>query len=580
MAPEVLEGQAASVRSDIYSVGVLLYHLVTGSYPVEGRSVAEVRDAHARGARTFLRDARPDLPDGFVQVVERALSPHPDGRYASGGAMEAALAATVQPRTSWPWPTLALAASLLVVLGTGAIWLTAPTSKPPAIVVLPFRNLSAEPDSEDFVDGLTEEVIGNLSGLDGLAVRSSYSSFTFKNKPRDVREVLRQLRADYVLDASVLRAGTQLRITVGLVDADDVTRWSVTYQRELKDIFAIQEEISREIVNRLRLKLGRGQRRYSDNVEAYELYLKGLALVRRGFVSSLEKAIGCFEQALAKDPSFAPAHAGRANAYAFMVLGPRPPNYPVTVEMALPIIRAAADQALRLDPLLADAEAARGMVLSSQFDWTGAEQAFQRAIELSPSLTPTYTMYSFSTLRPLGRYDEALQLLRVALENDPLSLDVQREIGMVQREAGQDEKAVETLQRVREVEPDFPYVGETLALALTAAGRPKEALTLFDRNDQLSGRPRRSPRRAFAYVALGRHADAEALAAEHEDNRQTPALALIYAALGDKDRAFDALYRMPAVESLGMPRLLAQPEMAALRGDPRMTALRKRFNLP
>jgi serine/threonine-protein kinase len=584
MAPEILEGQPASIQSDIYSVGVLLYRLVTGSYPVEGRSVADVRDAHARGARTFLRDARPDLPETFVQVVQRALSPQPEDRYASAGAMESALAAAVQDRTSWPWRTLAIAASLLAVLGTGSLWLAAFPSKPPAIAVLPFKNLSVEPGSDDFVDGLTEEIIRNLSGLDGLDVKSSYSSFTFKNN-RDVREVRRQLRADYVLDGSVLRAGSHVRINAQLVRAaNEVPIFSEKYEEELKNIFAIQDKISREIVNRLRLKLGRGQRRYYDNVEAYELYLKGLALVRRGGAPNLEKAIGCFEQALAKDPSFAPALAGKANAYAYLVLGPVPRNYPVTVETALPIIQGAANEALGLDPLLADAEAARGMVFSGQFDWENAEKVFKRAIELSPSLTPTYTMYSFSTLRPLGKYDEASRLLQVALGNDPLSRDVQREIGMVQREAGQPAAAAKTLQLVYEVDPEFPYVEETLALALTEAGRPLEALPLFERSDQRGGRPRRSPRRAFAYVALGQREEAEALAAEHEGDRPFPpgtlALALIYTALGDKDRAFGALSRMAPGENLGLPRRLAQPEFKALRGDPRMAALRKRFNLP
>jgi len=184
-----------------------------------------------------------------------------------------------------------------------------------------------------------------------------------------------------------------------------------------------------------------------------------------------------------------------------------------------------------------------------------------------------------STLRPLGQLDEALRLLRVALENDPLSLDVQREIGFVQVEAGRYEEAIDTLQRVREVDPDFPFVDEALARALTLASRPVDALPFFERSDQLFGRPRRNPRLALAYVLLGRRAEAEALAAEHEDGHPY-ALALIYPALGDKDRAFEALERLAVLEPHRVPRLLAQPEMAGLRGDPRLTALRKRFNLP
>ena len=543
MAPEILEGRAASVRSDIYSVGVLLYRLVTRSYPVQGRSVAEVRDAHARGARTLLRDARPDLPENFVQVVERALSPYAEDRYANAGAMEAALAATVQARTSWPWRKLTIAAGLFVLLGTGSLWLTAGTSQPPVITVLPFRNQSVEPDSDYFVDGLTDEVIRNLSVLDGLTVTSTYSSFTFKDKPRDVREVRRQLNADYVLDASVLRAGTQLRINVQLVRAaDNVPIWSERYEKQLKDVFAIQDEISREIVNQLRLKLGKGQRRYYENVEKYELYLKGLALVHRGSVPNLERAAECFEQALAKDPTFAPAHAGLAKAYALMFVMPF--NEKMRFETAQPMIRAAADKALDLDPLLPDAYTARGVERSSEFDWAAAENAFQRAIELDPSLTSAYSIYTLTTLRPLGKHDKALRLLRVALENDPLSLDLQRQIGMVQTESGRYDEAIETLERVSEVDPEFPFVQEALARALTLAGRPAEAIPVFERSDQLMGRPRRNPGLALAYVLSGRHADAEALAAEHQGGPFAAfALVLIYAALGDKDRAFEALER-------------------------------------
>jgi TolB-like protein/predicted Ser/Thr protein kinase len=577
MAPEMLEGRAASVRSDIYSVGVLLYRLVTGSYPVQGRGVAEVRDAHARGARTFLRDARPDLPEPFVRIVERALSPQAEGRYASAGAMEAALATAAQDRTSWSWRKLAIAASLLVLVGTGSLWLAAGTSQPPVIAVLPFRNLSVEPDSEYFVDGLTDEVIRNLSMLDGLTVTSSYSSFTFKNKPHDMSEVVRQLNADYVLDASVLRAGTQLRINPQLVRAaDGVPIWSERYDKELKDIFAIQDEISREIVNKLRLTLGRGQRRYYNSVEAYELYLRGLALARRGGVPNLPKAAECFEQALAKDPTFAPAHAGLANVYALMLVLP---FNEIPFETAQPMIRAAAVKALELDPLLADAEAAMGLVHSGEFDWSAAENAFQRALELNPSLTPIYTIYTLSTLRPLGKHDEALRLLRAALEYDPLSLDLQREIGIVQQEAGRYEEAIDTLQRIRKVDPDFPFVDEFLGRALTLAGRPADALPVFERSDQLMGRPRRNPGLALAYVLSGSRAEAEALAAEHEDGNHY-ARAMIYAALGDTQHAFEALDRLAVLEPHRVPRLLVKPEMAGLRGDPRLTALRKRFNLP
>jgi serine/threonine-protein kinase len=593
MAPEILDGHEASVRSDIYSVGVLLYRLVTGSYPVQERSVAEVRDAHARGARTFLRDARPDLPESFVQIVERALSVKPDDRYASAGAMEAALAAKNESahasrpaaRALWLGRTFAIAAGLLVLTAAGLLWRTAVAKSPPVIAVLPFKNLSIEPDSDYFVDGLTDEVIRNLSVIDGLAVRSSASSFAFKNKNPGIREVSEQLNANLVLSASVLRAGTRLRIDAQLVRAaDDVALWSARYDRELKDIFAIQDEISRSIVNELRLKLGRGQRRYDTNLEAYELYLKGSALVGRRDIPNLENAVNVFQQVLVKDPAFAPAYAGLAIAYARMSV---PSGMKLPFATVQSIIRPAAMKALELDPLLADAHVAMGWVHSRELDWSGAEKEFQRAMDLNPGLTESYTSYSTSTLRPLGKTDVALRLLRVALENDPLSLDVQREIGEVQIQAGRYEEAIATLQHVRAVETAFPFADTHLARALVLAGRPTEALPLYEKMDggYVGGfapgdaRRRGPPRQVLAYVMLGRRAEAERLAAKHEDAPPST-LAMIHAALGNKDRAFEALERAAVVEPQRVPIVLAYPEFAGLRSDPRMAPFRRRFNLP
>jgi tetratricopeptide (TPR) repeat protein len=376
-----------------------------------------------------------------------------------------------------------------------------------------------------------------------------------------------------------LRAGNRLRINAQLIQvAGDIPLWSERFDRELKDVFVVQDEISRAIVNKLRLTLGRGQRRYDTNVEAYELYLKGSALVGRRGVPSLRKAADLFQQVIAKDPAFAPAYAGLAIAYALMSV---PSGSPIPFETAQPIIRTAAVKALELDPLLADAHTARGWVYSRELEWSSAEKAFQRAIELNPSLTQTYTSYSISTLRPLGKPDDALRFLRVALENDPLSLDVQREIGEVQIQAGRYEEAINTLKRVRAIDPDFPFADAHLARALMFGGRPAEALPLFDKmGSRRVGRSvARPPRLALAYVMLGRRAEAEQVAAEHTDGPPS-VLAEIYAALGDKDRAFDALERMAVVEPQRLPIMLMYPEMAGLRGDPRLAALRVRFGLP
>ena len=610
LAPEIFVGGDATVQSDIYSLGVLLYYLVTGSYPVRADTVRHLRLAHERHGRIGIRTARggSDLSPKLVRIIERAIDPRPDNRYARADALAADLA-TLQPR-----PTLArlpsaiaAAAVLLLIAGLGweavgqhvgssrtpgallaglagrnaAAWPVIPSQ--PIIVVLPFENLSTEPESDDFVNGLTEEIIRNLAVIPGLQVRSRTSSFAFKDKPRSLRDIGQQFGANLVVDGSVLRSGNKLRINASLIPvAGDVPLWSDRFDRELKDVFAIQDDISRAIVDKLQLTLGKGQRRYETKVEAYKLYLKGIALVHRRGTSNLEAAADLFRQVTVKDAAYAPAHARLAIAYALMSV---PSGSTIPFVEAQSIIRTAAGRALDLDPLLADAHEAMGWVHARDLDWSSAEKAFKRAIELNPSLTHTYTSYSTSTLRPLGKRDDALRLLRVALQNDPLSLDVQREIGHVQMENGQYEEAVSTFEHVRAIEPDFPFTDEFLARALVFAGRPAEALSVFERTKpnrppRPPRRPRGNPRKVLAYVALGLRAEAEALAAAHVDDAAPSTLAVMYTALGDKDRAFEALERTAFVEPQRLPILLAYPEMAALRGDPRLVALRQRFRLP
>jgi serine/threonine-protein kinase len=253
-------------------------------------------------------------------------------------------------------------------------------------------------------------------------------------------------------------------------------------------------------------------------------------------------------------------------------------------EPAQSIMRAAASQARDLDPKLADAQAALGWVYSREFDWENAERAFERAMDLNPNLTGTYTGYSISTLQPQGKLAEALRVLRLAQHNDPLSLDVQREIGGVQLLAGQFEEAIDTFQRVRAVDPDFPFVQVNLGRALLFAGRVPEALPLLEGLDGRNlgrfkdPRAKRAPWLAQAYVLTGRRAEAASLAVEHTNS--SSAMAVIHAALGDSARAFDALERMAVSEPHHVGRMLLTPELAALRGDPRFAALRARLNLP
>ena len=262
-------------------------------------------------------------------------------------------------------------------------------------------NLSQDPANEYFSHGLTSEIIRNLSLIEGLTVRSQTSSFALKSNVRSVREMGRQLAVEYLLEGSVLRTGQKLRINAQLIRvSDDVPLWSARYDRQLNDIFVIQDEISRRIVNSLRLKLGSGRRRYETSAEAYDLHLRARAKEAEPPTTGIRASIDPFEQAIAKDPSFAPAHAGLAAAYAAMS-GFDDGNRPGTLRL----MRESAGRAIQLDPLLAEAHDALGAVQARDALWDLAEKSFRHAIELDPNdaqVRKDYAMYPFSS-RPDGR---------------------------------------------------------------------------------------------------------------------------------------------------------------------------------
>jgi TolB-like protein/cytochrome c-type biogenesis protein CcmH/NrfG/predicted Ser/Thr protein kinase len=585
VAPEVLAGQAATPQSDVYSLGVLLYHLLTGTYPVLGQSLKELREAHARGARTPLSAARPDLPGAFVQVVDRAFSPNPGDRYDSPDTLGSALSSLVPPGVDEGatraigfrrrWRLIAIGVVLAVAAGFAAapLWWTSET---PTIAVLPFKNLSAEPNSEYFVDGLTDEIIRNLSVIEGLDVRSRTSSFTFKDKPPDVRDVGRQLQANFIVEGSVLRSDGRLRINAQLVRvADNTLLWSNRFDRELKDIFAIQDEISRSIVNELRLKLGRGQRLYNTNLEAYDMYLRARALVRHVGPQENRAAAELFNQVTAKDPAFAPAYAGLADAWA-AISGNRADGA-VRPDEAFAFMKPAAERALQLDPLLAEAHAAMGVVLARDRKWADAEAAFRRATELNGNLSSIPMNFVTSTLLPQGKVDQSVKVLRAALRRDPLSVDVQARLAYVLVCAGRYEESIEIGRRLvpsaAAANDGLNHARQVLARALFQHGERAEAVWRFEQLGSGSDNFR-----GYAYAAMGRHAEARALAAQRQDFPAS--LVLIHAGLGEKDSAFEALERMAAEKDPRVGIYLTHPELASLRADPRMGAFRKKLGLP
>ena len=597
LAPEVFRRQPATVRSDIYSIGVLLYRLLSGAYPVEARTLADLREVHARGTRNDLRTARPDLPPGVVRIVSRAIEADPARRYATCDELAAELAAVARPsRRRWLAP-IALAAGLAVVAwlswdvgrqagrtsgavrtGSAAAFGSGRTalspSERPVIAVLPFKNLSSDAQSDLIVDGLTYELIRNLAIIDGLDVKSATSSFAFKNTPPNLAEVGRQLGVNLVLEGSVLKTGDQWRVHAQLAQvAGDTPLWSRKFDRSGQGALSIQDDIALAVVNELRLKLGGGQRRYEITPPMFAVYLQARALVERRGSKNAEAALKLFEEVLAGEPGFAPAYAGLADAYAFLSqdlpdVGGMPPD------RAMTLMRPVAEKAIAIDPLLAEAHAAMGILHSREHRWEEAQSSFHRAIDLNPSLTHVYTNFSLTTLLPLGKFADAQSLLDEALRRDPLSTIVLREIGSQQLAAGRYADAIRTFDQVMAIDPALAYVVLLRARALSLAGRIDEAMPYWEAQKSFVGSQHWM---AYAFVRAGRRAEVEQWAAQPQQHPYR--LAIFHTALGNVDQAIDALEKAADLVPQRVVRLLIYPELASLRGHPRFEALRARFGL-
>jgi TolB-like protein/tetratricopeptide (TPR) repeat protein len=552
-----LEGKASEIKESVIAIEV--FGRRPDHDPKHDSIVrTEAARLRARLAEYYLGEGKNDsfiieLPKGGYAPVFRQ---------AASESRLTALGSVGTPRR--PTTTVRLLMVLAGVLAAAGVWSYQHQKAPIRIAVLPLTNLSQDPAHNYFADGLTDEIIRNLSIIEGLEVRSRTSSFAFKGKPLDVREVGTQLAADYILDGSVLRAGQHLRVNVQLIRVrDDFPLWSTRLDEELTDIFVIQDKIALGIVNSLRLKLGRGRRRYETSPEAYDLYLRARA-------ATDIHSVNLFEQAIAKDPSFAPAYAGLAALHAF-----RSGLFRLDPAGEVPNMRAAAEKAIQLDPLLAEAHDALGMAYARDAQWAQSEKSFRRGIELDHNRSETYHHFATFLLWPLDRTNEALQALRLAEKADPLSVSVHLGLCYVLPSAGRyDEAAIHGEKMPADSHSGHAYLGRARFLQ----GRTTEAIQILEtafRRGVTSG----SEVRAFlgyAYARTGRRDDAEKMAIGTNPFNQ----AVIFAGLGDKDRAMEAMEGSYAAGPFRIGRQLTWPELALIRGEPRMKALRKEVGLP
>jgi TolB-like protein/Flp pilus assembly protein TadD len=563
IAQEELNGRGSELKESL--IGVEVFGRKPGFDPKQDSTVrSEAAKLRARLAEYYDAEGKDDtliieLPKGgYIPRFRRIepKTPERDGRQAK----------RFQVRH------MVLAVGLALVLAAVVFWLWKRANGPISIAVLPLTNLSTDPADEYFADGVTDEIIRNLSILDGLAVRSQTSSFAFKGKPHNIHEVGRQLDVDYILEGSALRAGQQLRINAQLIRVrDDFPLWSGRYDRPLTDVFVIEDELSRNIVNQLRLKLGRGRRRYETSVEAYDCYLRARALENRG-IDGWVASIDPFKQAIAKDSSFAPAYAGLAAAYAIRSgEGARRPH-----DEEVAAMQAAAQKAVELDPLLAEAHAALGMSYSRVGQWKDAEHQFRRAIELDASSASAHSEFTMNVLLPLGRIEEAINEMRTAERADPLSSEIHIYFADALLSA---RRYNEAAKECEQVPADNGGRNECAGRTRTQQGRVAEAISLMA-NSQTNN----WGYLAYAYGRAGRRAEAEKLMSD------APALyphthglfqyALAYAGLGDKEQTVALLERMANLGPVRLGRDLTYPEFAFVRGDPRVKALREKVGLP
>jgi TolB-like protein/Flp pilus assembly protein TadD len=458
MSPEQLQGQTADARSDIFSFGIVLYQMLTGSLPFKGENHAAMTSAILRDEPAPASRRRPDLPAAVDGVLARCLEKEPAKRYPSMAELQGDLEA---------------------LRSGGAISQPeAPEPESPArtIAVLPFLDRSPGGEQEYFCDGITEEVINALVAVPGLKVAARTSSFGYKGADQDIREIGRALGVAQVLEGSVRTAGRRLRVTAQLINvADGYHVWSERYDRDLEDVFAVQDEISAAIVQALQMTMGDQARpaaaRHSNNLEAYQLYLRGRHCWNRRAKGELPKAIDYFRQAIDTDPAYALAYSGLADCYNVMgFFGYDAP------EPAFTRARAAAERALEIDPELAEAHCSLGYVLHHyDRDWPAMERAYRRAIELKPEYAVAHQWHSLP-LAILGNPEEAKASVLRARERDPLSPVINAAVGWVHHFCGEHEAAYRELTTVAmQLVPEFAWLRITLGEVLMALGRLEEA---------------------------------------------------------------------------------------------------------
>ena len=568
MSPEQASGDTdVDGRTDLYSLGCVLYEMLTGEPPFSGATPQAIIAKRFVSPVPHVRVTR-DVPQAVDDALTRVLARTPADRFPTAARF---LEALRQADGS------GAAGQATVAAGR------TPSPAPKAIAVLPLANMSADPENEYFSDGMTEEIINALAKVPGMQVASRTSSFAFKGKEVDVRQVGEKLGVSSVLDGSVRKVGNRVRITAQLINVENGYHlWSETYDRQLEDVFAIQDEISRAIVDALKLRLGSDASQLvapTKNIEAYTLYLKGRFFFNKFTEPGLRKGLDFFQQSLLQDPGYARSYAGIADCWTQLA------DDWIVPDDAYPRAKAAATRALQLDPELVEAITSLGKVLCwYEWDFPGAERQLRRAVALSENYAEAHWAFG-SVLPTVGLLAEAVEELRKALVLDPLYPEYSRWLGRFMLFAGDYEGAIAQSRKTMDLNPDYFPSYLDIGSAYLELGDAEAALQWFRRGQGLDSSVRSYDALIVRALApLGRREEAdEILGRLEEESRQhyvrSEILAMGYAAVGDVDRAFDCLERAFQVRSAGLIYLHVEPGYKPLRADARFRQLVERIGL-